>query len=114
MRRFSILCLALLLAACGDPHDTIVPPDISTWRDTVKPSLKKLTPEEQALFSEYARRHTILPDEIGLNGEKADPIPDGMTLGKAIADQRQFIASEQAKASRGKMSPGKKKPESKP
>jgi hypothetical protein len=97
VRKFSIVCFVLLLAACGDPHDTKVPADISKWRDTVKPSLQKLTPEEQALFTQYVRRHTILADEVGLYGDKADPIPEGMTIGKAIAEQRNYIAKEQVK-----------------
>ena len=99
MRLFFIICLAFLLAACGDPHETRVPADISQWRGSVKQSMQKLTPEERELFTQYVRRHTILPDEVGLHGDKADPIPEGMTIGKAIAEQRDYIAREQAKAS---------------
>lgn len=97
-----LFCLAILLAGCGDPHNTVVPADITQWRDTVRPSLQKLTPEEQVLFTEYARRHTILPDEVGLNGEKADPIPQGMTLGKAIEEQRSYNARLKDKPSKQK------------
>ena len=102
MKKSSILCCILLLAACGDPHDTRVPADISKWRNTVRPSLQKLTPDEQALFAQYARRHTILADEVGLYGDKADPIPDGMTIGKAIKEQRDYIAKQQASEPEGK------------
>jgi hypothetical protein len=91
VRIFAILCFALLLVACGDPHDTTVPADISKWRDTVKPSLQKLTPDEQALFTQYVRRHTT-GSAGGLIGDKADPIPEGMTIGMAIAEQRSYIA----------------------
>jgi hypothetical protein len=98
VRIFSIFCFAILLVACGDPHDTLVPADISKWRDTVKPSLQKLTPDEQALFTQYVRRHTI-GSAGGLTGDKADPIPEGMTIGKAIAEQRSYIALEQVKGS---------------
>jgi len=94
MRSLLVFCSALLLVACEDPHDTKVPADISMWRNTVKPSLQKLTPDEQALFTQYVRRHTILPDEIGLNGDRVDPIPDGMTLGNAIEEQRNYLAHE--------------------
>lgn len=90
MRIFSVFCFALLLVACGDHHDTRVPADISKWRDSVKPSLQKLTPDEQVLFAQYVRRHTILADEVGLNGDKADPIPEGMTIGRAIEEQRNY------------------------
>lgn len=98
MRKLSIICCAILLVACGDPHDTRVPADISKWRDTVKPSLQKLTPEEQALFTQYVRRHAILADEVGLHGDTVDPIPEGMTLGKAIEEQRNYVSKQQAKA----------------
>ncbi|MGA7594684.1 MAG: hypothetical protein WCA64_05745 [Gallionella sp.] len=92
MKPFSILCLALLLTACsGDPHDTRVPTDIKQWSDSVKPSLQKLTPDEKALFSQYAIRHMdgAVPGTIG---SKSDPIPEDMTIGKAIAEERDYQA----------------------
>jgi hypothetical protein len=100
VRIFSVFCFVLLLVACGDPHDTKVPADISKWRDTVKPALRKLTPDEQALFTQYVRRHTIVAGEVGLFGDKADPIPEDMTIGKAIEEQRNYIALQQAKESK--------------
>lgn len=102
MRTFSILCFALLLAACSDPHDTKVPADISKWHDTVKPALQKLTPEEQELFTQYVRRHTLGAVMGGLIGDKADPIPEDMTIGKAIEEQRSYVAHEQVKESEEK------------
>ena len=97
MRIFSILCLAILLAACsGDPHDTKVPTDISKWSKAVKPSLQKLTHEEKTLFSQYAIRHTAGAAD-GYIGSKSDPIPEDMTIGKAIAEQRSYMAREQTK-----------------
>jgi hypothetical protein len=102
LRIFSVFCFALLLVACGDPHDTKVPIDIAKWRDTVKPSLQKLTTEERQLFTQYVRRHTVLADEVGLHGDEADPIPEDMTIGKAIAEQRDYIAKQQAKDSKTK------------
>jgi hypothetical protein len=102
VRIFSILCCALLLVACSDPHDTKVPADISKWSASVKPSLQKLTPEEQELFTQYVRRHTLVAAEVGLYGDKADPIPEGMTIGKAIAEQRDYVARQQVKESKEK------------
>ena len=104
MKIFSTICLALLLVACssGDPHDTKVPTDVSKWSSAVKPSLQKLTREEQELFTQYVRRHTILADEVGLHGDAADPIPEGMTIGKAIAEQRDYIAKQQAMDAKAK------------
>ena len=98
MRIFSIFCFALLLAACsGDPHDTKVPMDISKWSTTVKPALQKLAPDEQALFTQYIRRHTTRGAETGSIGDMADPIPEDLTIGRAIEDQRSYIAREQVK-----------------
>ena len=97
MKLISILCFALLLAACsGDPHDTRVPTDIKKWSSNVKPSLQKLTPDEKALFSRYAIRHMegAVPGTIG---SKSDPIPEDMTIGKAIAEERDVEAREQAR-----------------
>jgi hypothetical protein len=97
VRISAIFCFALLLVACsGDPHDTKVPADISKWSATVKPALQKLPPDEQALFTQYVRRHTIGAAEGGMNGDKADAIPEGMTIGKAIAEQRSLMARGQA------------------
>lgn len=88
MKIFSTICLALLLVACssGDPHDTKVPTDVSKWSSAVKPSLQKLTREEKILFSQYAIRHTV--------GADADPIPQDMTIGRAIEEQRNYIAGQ--------------------
>ena len=102
MKIFSIFCLTLLLVACGDPHDTKVPTDISKWSETVKPSLQKLKPEEKVLFYQYAIRHMGGSAVAGLIGDKADPIPEGMTIGKAIEEQRNYIAQKQVKESEEK------------
>ena len=101
MKLFAILCFALLLVACSDPHDTKVPNDISKWSGTVKPALQKLKPEEKVLFSQYAIRHMV-GAVGGVIGDKADPIPEGMTIGKAIEEQRNYIAQEQVKESEKK------------
>ncbi len=93
VKLFATLCFALLLVACGDPHDTKVPADISKWSETVKPALQKLKPEERVLFSQYAIRHMA----GAAGGDKADPIPEDMTIGKAIEEQRNYIAREQVK-----------------
>lgn len=99
MKIFSILCLALFLSACGgDPHDTRVPTDISKWSHSVKPSLMKLTPEEKELFSQYAIRHSLGAAD-GHIGTKSDPIPKDMTIGKAIEEQRSYVAQGQATGS---------------
>jgi hypothetical protein len=62
--------------------------------DSISVSLKKLTPEEQQLFAGYFMRHAIGAKMGGLFGLKAAPIPEGMTIGKAIDGQRAYLADE--------------------
>lgn len=93
MRLIAIFCFALLLVACGDPHDTKLPTDISKWSTAVKPSLQKLTPEERILFSQFVIRHLSGVDDKS----NASPIPENMTIGKAIEEQRNHMAQQQAK-----------------
>ena len=89
-----ILSLIVLLAvsACSGPKDTPVPKDLAAM-EAVKPALEKLTPEERELFAGYVMRNTLGAKLGGLFGGKEGPgIPDGMTVGKAIEDQRKFKA----------------------
>ena len=90
-----MLCLVALLAACGDPRDTRVPADISKWSTIVKPALQKLPHEDQVLFADYVRRHTVGATG-GLIGDKTYPMPEDLTIGKAIEEQRDYVARQQA------------------
>jgi cytochrome c551/c552 len=91
MRILTILLFSIVLAACSGPKDTPLPRDLDKM-DTIKPAMEKLTAEDRDLAAGYIMRHTIGTAMNGLFGVKADPIPDGMTLGKAIDEQRKFIA----------------------
>ena len=90
------LLLALLLVGCSNPKDAVIPKEISQM-DAIKPSIEKLSQEEKDLFAAYMVRHTIGAAMGGLFGIKADPIPEGMTIGKAISEQKEFLAKQQAK-----------------
>lgn len=92
MRILIILLSSILLAACSGPKDTPLPRDLDKM-DTIKPAMEKLTPEERELAAGYIMRHTIGAKLGGLFGGKEGPgIPDGMTIGKAIEEQRKFKA----------------------
>jgi hypothetical protein len=92
MRILTILLCSIVLAACSGPKDTPLPRDLDKM-DTIKPAMEKLTPEERELAAGYIMRHTVAAKLGGLFGGKEGPgIPEGMTIGKAIDEQRQFKA----------------------
>lgn len=96
-----LILAALLATACADPRDTPLPREIEKM-ESIKPALEKLTQEERDLVAGYMVRHTLGVKLGGLFGIKADPIPEGMTLRKAIAEQREFIASKNAEEATAK------------
>jgi|SRR3989338_2423130 len=91
-RHLTILLFSIILAACSGPKDIPLPRELDKM-DSIKPAMEKLTTEERELVAGYIMRHTIGAKLGGLFGGKEDPgIPDGMTLGKAIDEQRKFKA----------------------
>jgi hypothetical protein len=80
--------VALLLAACGDPHDQALPKDLTNWKDDMKSTLDKLSPSERETFDAYAKR---------FNSGTAGRIPDGTTVRMALADQREYVAAQARK-----------------
>lgn len=94
--------LLLALAACSGPRDTPLPKDISKM-DTIKPALEKLSPEEKELVAGYIMRHTVGAAFGAAFGVKTDPIPDGMTIGKAIDEQRGLVEKQKAEEAAKKL-----------
>jgi hypothetical protein len=92
----SALIALLILAGCSNPKNTTIPTNLDSL-DSISASLKKLTPEEQQLFAGYFMRHAIGAKMGGLFGLKVTPIPEGMTIGKAIDEQRVYLADDAAK-----------------
>lgn len=94
------LPLLLVLAACSGPKDTPLPRDLEKL-DSLKPALEKLTPEERELAAGYIMRVGVGSKLKGaFGGEEGPGIPVGMTVGKAIEEQRKFkadLAIEEAK-----------------
>ena len=91
-RHLTILLFSIILAACSGPKDIPLTRELDKM-DSIKPAMEKLTTEERELVAGYIMRHTIGAKLGGLFGGKEDPgIPDGMTLGKAIDEQRKFKA----------------------
>lgn len=101
LEKVLIALLVIGVCACSDPKNATVPTSLEKM-DTIKPQLEKLTAEERELFAGYAVRHTLGAQLGGAFGIKTEPIPEGMTIGKAIEEQREFIAKERAKEAEAK------------
>lgn len=86
--------VAILLVAaalgCSNPKNTKIPRDLSQLH-TIKPSLDKLTEEERAVFASYMM--TRLMRKVPGTEGTGNPIPEGMTIGQAIEEQRAFLAT---------------------
>ncbi|MFZ6843587.1 hypothetical protein [Undibacterium sp. RuTC16W] len=90
MKRYFVLIFVIALGACSKPTDTVVPTSIDKM-ESIKPQIEKLTSEEKELFAKYVVRHTMGSAMGGMFGIKADPIPEGITIGKAIDEERKFL-----------------------
>lgn len=93
--RWMILLLSLSLLACSGPRDAPLPKDLDKM-ESIKPVLEKLKPDERDLVTGYIMRHTLGAKFGSMFGVKIEPIPDGMTIGKAIDEQRAFIEKNKA------------------
>ena len=84
---FAILLLVATVA-CSNPKNTKIPKDLSKI-DTLKPALSKLTEEERALFGSYMMTHLMgtAPGSAG----SSNPVPEGMTIGKCIQEQKAYV-----------------------
>ncbi len=97
MRAPHWIVLAALVAACSSPLDTPLPREIEKM-ESIKPALDKLKQEDRELVAAYVLRHTMGAKLGGLFGIPVSAgIPEGMTLGKAIEEQRKFVAEQRGK-----------------
>lgn len=87
--RGGVLTLAaMVVVGCKNPKETLLPQDMAKM-DTVKPAIEKLTPEERDLVSNYIVSRTVGAKIAGIfTGDSTPGIPPGMTIGKAIEEQR--------------------------
>lgn len=96
MKNALILACVLIAAGCSNPKNTVLPTDIEKL-GSIKPAMEKLSPDEKELLSGYLMRHAMSVAAKGMFGIKPDPVPEGMTIGKAIEEQGEFVAKQKAK-----------------
>jgi hypothetical protein len=94
MKIFFVLAFVVALSACSKPTDTVVPTSLDKI-GSIKPQIEKLTPGQQKLFGQYVLRHTIGSAMGGAFGIKAEPIPEGITIGKAIDQEQEYLKKEE-------------------
>lgn len=93
MKRFSVVCMVtLVLAACSDPHDKVLPQDLSAIDQSTKDAIARLPVKEKELLLAYELRHAAASAFNGAGG-----VPPGTTIGDAINDQRQWAIDQQKK-----------------
>lgn len=89
-----------VLLGCGRALDTPLPKEIEKM-ESIKPAMEKLKPEERELVASYVMRHTVGAKMGAMFGGKEGPgIPDGMTIGKAIDEQRNYLAEAKLEEAR--------------
>ncbi|SMC20388.1 hypothetical protein SAMN02745857_00933 [Andreprevotia lacus DSM 23236] len=79
---------ALLLAACSNPHDVVIPKDMSQWDSTLKSATEKLPDEEKKLLAGYLVRTKLAE---AFSGKTSD---DKVTIGEAIEAQRKWMDAQ--------------------
>jgi hypothetical protein len=84
---FALLACAAGLLACRDPKNTELPRELKNIK-SLDPAMQKLTGEERQLAAAYIVRHMI----GAIENQEGPGIPEGMTLGRAIEEQRKFAA----------------------
>lgn len=85
---FAIAVPLALALACHNAKNTVIPQDAAAL-DGIQPAMEKLGREDRELLDRYLSRHS------GLAGPK---IPEGTTIGGAIADQKKHEEGQRQSA----------------
>ena len=89
----------LLLGGCSGSKGTLLPRDLSNI-GSIKPAIAKLPADERELLAGYVIRHVAAQALGNVLGSGGSSVPEGMTIGRAIEEQRKFktdAALEEAK-----------------
>ncbi len=102
LRITSVALILSLLAACGDPKTTVIPPDMNAWKTDPKfqDSVQELQPDDKTVLAQFLIRKSMAAAFGG------DGVQAGTTIGQAIEDQKlwavQTKAKEEAEAAKAK------------
>eukprot|EP01037_Dinobryon_pediforme_P008716 gene8716-8808_t len=84
----AVVVVALALVGCSKPTDVIIPSDVAQWDKELAPAIKKLKTEDQQLLQNYLVRAKLS------EAFKGAGMPVGITVGEAIAKQREWDAEQ--------------------
>jgi len=88
----AVIAIAILLAACSKPTETIIPSDMAKWDTELAPQMKKLSEEDRADLTGYLMRMKMLE----AFDKTAGGVPLGTTVGDAISAQKKWKADAAA------------------
>lgn len=97
MRRFNSSLLACgfvllpMLSGCSKPTDAVIPSDMATWDKELAPHVQKLSEEQRKQLAGYLMR-AKLGEVFGGKG-----VAPGTTIGQALAEQKDWQASQAKK-----------------
>lgn len=95
MRRIILATLLIAISACSkpDPKQVVIPEDEAKWKSELEQNLQTLSEEDKTLLSQFFMRAKL----GGAFGVEEAKITKGMTVGEAIENQKQFVASQKRK-----------------
>jgi hypothetical protein len=88
IRRLILPVAMLLVVACANSHDAVIPTDPRLWDTDFRPTIERLPQGERSVLVAYLAR---VKQAAALSGQ---PIPAGVTVGQAIDEQRRFEQSQ--------------------
>ena len=91
-------CFCLALSGCANPKNTELPTKLSEM-ESIKPEVEKLEDGDKDLLQSYLVRHALVAQFSGSEKDSVG-IPEGVTIGKAIEEQRKFIEDQNAEAAK--------------
>lgn len=85
------VCVAFLLAACGKPMDAVIPTEKEAQAQFAEKVISKLSEEDKKLYVAWIIRRGVVS-----TFNNTPMIPEGTTVAKAIEEQKEWIAKQEA------------------
>lgn len=90
MRFCLILLAAILLSACDDVKDALLPDSTGNDSISLEDKLRNLSEEERLLLARYLMRQELSKNFIADESQSSSPNLTAKTVGEAILQQKDF------------------------